>query len=285
MAELAVAAAATVCVIGWFVLCAKYRNSFDEVIVGIDQEQYQMTELFFAGFGLMDLFHVDINSKKARKRIHEISEVTGKKYAQFHYYVMKGAEFTYGYLAFTLLILLAAAAANAKLALLGIALAALAVLYLEQEMENKLTDRRDELLAEFPQVLSKLTLLVNSGMVMRDAWEKVSGTGTGILYQEMRVTTQEFHNGVTELEVYRNFAERCGLKEVRRFSSTMIQNLQKGNAEIAYFLREMADELWEEKKHLAKRKGEAINSKLMLPIGMIFIGILIMILVPAFAGM
>lgn len=285
MAELAVAAAATVCVIGWFVLCAKYRNSFDEVIAGIDQEQYQMTELFFAGFGLMDLFHVDINSKKARKRIHEISEVTGKKYAQFHYYVMKGAEFTYGYLAFTLLILLAAAAANAKLALLGIALAALAVLYLEQEMENKLTDRRDELLAEFPQVLSKLTLLVNSGMVMRDAWEKVSGTGTGILYQEMRVTTQEFHNGVTELEVYRNFAERCGLKEVRRFSSTMIQNLQKGNAEIAYFLREMADELWEEKKHLAKRKGEAINSKLMLPIGMIFIGILLLIMVPAFAVM
>lgn len=285
MAELAVAAAATVCVIGWFVLCAKYRNSFDEVIAGIDPEQYQMTELFFAGFGLMDIFHVDINSKKARKRIHDISEVTGKKYAQFHYYVMKGAEFTYGYLAFTLLILLAAAAANAKLALLGIALAVLAVLYLEQEMENKLTDRRDELLSEFPQVLSKLTLLVNSGMVMRDAWEKVSGTGTGILYQEMRVTTQEFHNGVTELEVYRNFAERCGLKEVRRFSSTMIQNLQKGNAEIAYFLREMADELWEEKKHLAKRKGEAINSKLMLPIGMIFIGILIMILVPAFAGM
>ncbi len=285
MAELAVVAAATVCVIGWFWLVAKYRNSFDAVIAGIDPEAYQMTELFFVGFGIMDLLHVNVTSKKARKRIHEISEVTGKKYAQFHYYVMKGAEFTYGYLAFTILLLLSAAAAEAALALLGVVLSVLAVLYLEQDMENRLSDRRDALLSEFPQALSKLTLLVNSGMVMRDAWEKVSHTGTGVLYQEMQITTQEFKNGTTELEVYRNFAERCGLKEVRRFASTMIQNLQKGNAEIAYFLREMADELWEEKKHLAKRKGEAINSRLMLPIGLIFLGILIMIMVPAFTGM
>lgn len=285
MAELAVMAAAAVCVTGWFVLCIKYRDSFEEILAGVDSEMYQMSELFFVGFGLMEMIHFDINSKKARKRIHDISEVTGKKYAQFHYYVMKGAEFTYGYLAFTIMCLLSTVAANAALALLGIVLAILAVMYLEQNMENQLSDRRDELLAEFPQVLSKLTLLVNSGMVMRDAWEKVSHTGTGLMYQEMQLTMEEFNNGLTELEVYRNFAERCGLKEVRRFASTMIQNLQKGNAEIAYFLREMADEMWEEKKHLAKRKGEAINSKLMLPIGLIFLGILIMIMVPAFAGM
>ena len=92
-------------------------------------------------------------------------------------------------------------------------------------------------------------------------------------------------NGVPEWEAYRNFADRCALKEVRRFASTMIQNLQKGNAEIAFFLRDMSNEMWEEKKHLVKRKGEAANSKLLLPIAMIFIGILIMIMVPAFTNM
>ena len=97
-----------------------------------------MSELFFVGFGLMEMIHFDINSKKARKRIHDISEVTGKKYAQFHYYVMKGAEFTYGYLAFTIMCLLSTVAANAALALLGIVLAILAVMYLEQNMENLL---------------------------------------------------------------------------------------------------------------------------------------------------
>lgn len=65
----------------------------------------------------------------------------------------------------------------------------------------------------------------------------------------------------------------------------MIQNLLKGNEEIAYFLKEMSDEMWEEKKHLAKRKGEAANSKLLIPTVMIFVGILGMIMIPAFLTM
>ena len=87
------------------------------------------------------------------------------------------------------------------------------------------------------------------------------------------------------MDAYRNFAERCGIKEIRRFSSTMIQNLQKGTSEVAYYLREMSDEIWEEKKHLVKRKAEAATSKLMAPMVLIFIGILGMVMVPVFLSM
>ena len=279
---------ATVLTVGWLFLAVRYKNAFEEIIATIDGELYQLPELFFIGFGLMELIHFNMRSDRARKRIREIAEVNGKKYAEYYFYVTTGAEFTYGYTLLTLMLLFALAAQTLMLAALGVALAVLVVLvvlYEEQTLENKLSDRRDELIADFPQVLSKLTLLVNSGMVMRDAWNKVASTGNSVIYQEMQLTTEEFRNGVSELEAYRNFADRCAIKEIRRFSSTMIQNLQKGNAEIAFFLREMADEMWEEKKHLAKRKGEAANSKLMLPTAIIFIGILVMIMVPAFAGM
>ncbi len=285
MIQIMIAVAATVLTVDWFVLNRRYKDSFGEVTGSIDREEYRYPELFFVGFGIMDIIRYDMNTKQARKRIHEIAEVSGKKYAQFYFYVTRGAEFTYAYLALTLMFLLAAAADSALLAVLGIALAILAALYMEQELDNKLANRRDALLADFPQVLSKLALLVNSGMVMREAWNKVAASGAGILYDEMKVTMQEFQNGVAEVEIYRNLAERCGLKDIRRFSSTMVQNLQKGNAELAFFLREMADEMWEEKKHLAKRKGEAAASKLMLPTACIFIGILIMIMVPAFVSM
>ena len=109
--------------------------------------------------------------------------------------------------------------------------------------------------------------------------------GERVLYKEMQVTVQEMKNGISELDAYRNFADRCSVKQIRRFASTMIQNMQKGNAEISYFLKEMSDEMWEEKKHLVKRKGEAANSKLLIPTAMIFIGILIMIMVPAFLSL
>lgn len=285
MIQIIIAVAATVLTADWFVLSRRYKDSFGEVIAGIDREEYRYPELFFVGFGIMDIVRYNMNTKQARKRIHEIAEVSGKKYAQYYFYVARGAEFTYAYLVLTGMFLLAAAADSAQLAVLGIALAQLAAMYVEQELNNKLADRRDALAADFPQVLSKLALLVNSGMVMREAWNKVAESGAGVLYQEMKVTMQEFQNGVAEVEIYRNFAERCGLKDIRRFSSTMVQNLQKGNAELAFFLREMADEMWEEKKHLAKRKGEAAASKLMLPTACIFIGILIMIMVPAFVNM
>lgn len=159
-------------------------------------------------------------------------------------------------------------------------MAFLAVYYVEEQIDNKVSDRKEELLSDFPQVLSKLTLLINSGMVVREAWNLVSKSGTGVLYHEMQETTIEFQNGVTELEAYSNFATRCGIKEIRKFAATMVQNLQKGNAELAFVLKDMTSEMWEEKKNLCKRKGEATNSKLMIPTGLIFLGILMLIMAP-----
>ena len=80
---------------------------------------------------------------------------------------------------------------------------------------------------DLPQVLSKLTLLVNSGMVLRDAWKHAAFTGNRVLYQEMQNTTLEIENGVMEIEAYKNFADRCSVKEIRKFTSLIIQNLQK----------------------------------------------------------
>lgn len=65
----------------------------------------------------------------------------------------------------------------------------------------------------------------------------------------------------------------------------MIQNLQKGSNEVVIFLRDMSAEAWEEKKHEVKRKGEKASSKLILPIGLVFFGVLILIIVPIFGSL
>ena len=117
-------------------------------------------------------------------------------------------------------------------------------------------------------------------MVLRDAWKKVSITGERTLYLEMQNTNLEMENGVMEIDAYRNFAERCNVKEVRKFTSLIIQNLNKGNEELAYFMKDLSDEMWEVKKNEVKQKGEKANSQLLLPMMMIFIGILLIIMVP-----
>ncbi len=276
---------ATALVAVWVVLIRKYDGVYAAMVQSIDSNQYKYPELFTIGFALMKFLRIDSKSKRARKRIKEIAEVQGKRYAEYYFYVINAAKWTYGFTILVFFVLLGALG-NASIAvLLGVVLSGLIMWYVEELLNDKLEEKREELLADMPQMLSKLTLLVNSGMVVREAWKKVADGGERELYKEMQITVQEMQNGIAELEAYRNFADRCAIKQIRRFASTMIQNMQKGNAEISYFLKELSDEMWEEKKHLVKRKGEAANSKLLIPTAMIFIGILIMIMVPAFLNM
>ena len=65
----------------------------------------------------------------------------------------------------------------------------------------------------------------------------------------------------------------------------IIQGLEKGAAELTMFLKDMADELWMEKRNMVKQKGEKANSKLLVPTVIIFIGILFMIMAPIVTGL
>ena len=271
---------ATVSVLIYIFLDLKAGKKYDEIIKTIDGNVFRLSKLYFIGFAALDILHFSVKSKKARKRIAEIAELSGKKYAEYYYYVSKGAEFTFAVLGLTVFSVLAAFSQNFILSILSIVMAGCGFAYVEEQIANRLSDRKEELMLQFPEVLSKLTLLISSGMTLREAWKKVSGSGDGILYKEMQVTTDEFQTGVTEIDAYQNFAQRCGIKEIRKFAATIVQNLQKGNAELAFFLRDMTTEIWEEKQNIIKRKGEAANSKLMIPMFIIFGGILALIMVP-----
>lgn len=275
---------ATPLVLFWIFLYVRYRSAFHAYTDNLSPKDYKMPELFFVGMGFMHLIHYNLHSRKGRVRIKEISEIKGQKFAEFYYYVIKGATFTYILTLAPLVFILSALSDEPLMLIIGSGLAVLMVRYLEKDINDKLEERRVELLMDLPQVLSKMALLINSGMVMREAWVKVSETGERALYQEMRKASLEMANGASDLEAFRNFADRCSVKSVRKVTSTLIQNMQKGNQELSYFLDEMSREMWEEKKNMVRQKGETAGTKLLIPIGMIFIGILILIIVPIFAN-
>lgn len=285
IARLIIVIFGTIMSILWIILFFKGKNRFTDILDAIDDDQFFLAELFFIGFEAMELLHFKMSDKRSSKKIKEISEIYGAKYAQFHFYVLRGGQFTYAITIFTIAILLTGLSGEMLLLPFGIVIAALLVYYLEDSLNDKIKKRREELLLDFPNMLSKLTLLVNSGMVMREAWRKIAVANNRELYREMRITLDEMDNGVSEIDAYMNFANRCYVKEIRKFATTMIQNLQKGSAELVAFLQDMSDEMWENKKYLIKKKGDAAASKLMIPTVMIFLGILVMILVPMLAGM
>jgi tight adherence protein C len=121
-------------------------------------------------------------------------------------------------------------------------------------------------------------------MILREAWEETACTGGTALYAEMQRTVDGMRNGEAEVDALFGFGERCMLPEVKRFASTLVQGLVKGNSELCHMLKEQSREVWAAKKQNVRRQGEKAASKLLIPISILFVGILIMILVPILAA-
>ena len=165
-----------------------------------------------------------------------------------------------------------------------IAIGSVLVLVLVYAIYDELSDlvkkRRKMIGRQFPNVVSKLALLVTSGMIMDRAWKVTAYSQESELYQEMQKTSEELDNLVSPEVAYSEFINRCNTKETAKLASAIMQNLSKGNAEIGRLLKDMAREAWQERRHMAKRDAEKANSKLMIPTMLLFIAILVMLMVP-----
>lgn len=179
-------------------------------------------------------------------------------------------------------ILLSTGGVNSGLAvsLVGTAIVVVLSYALYSDVKDRVVKRRAAIGRQFPNVVSKLALLVTSGMIMNQAWKETACSQDGELYLEMRKVSEELDNLVEPVTAYANFIDRCSTKETTKLATAMIQNLSKGNAEIGLLLKGMAHEAWQERQHTAKRDSEKANAKLMIPTMLLFVAILIMIVVP-----
>ena len=148
------------------------------------------------------------------------------------------------------------------------------------ELSDRVKKRRIAIGKQFPNVVSKLALLVTSGMIMDKAWKITAESREDELYREMRLTSDEIDNLVSPEAAYASFINRCNTKETAKLAAAIMQNMSKGNAEVGRLLKEMAREAWQERRHRAKRDAEKANSKMMIPTMMLFLTILIMLMVP-----
>ena len=178
--------------------------------------------------------------------------------------------------------LIGAGNATAGAAILGIGTMLVLVLVyaMYDELSDRVKKRRIAISKQFPAVVSKLALLVTSGMIMDRAWRETAYSHESEIYLEMRKTTEELDNLVSPEAAFANFVNRCNTKETTKLASAILQNLSKGNAEIGRLLKNMAHEAWQDRRRTAKRDAEKANSKLMIPTMLLFIAILVMLMVP-----
>lgn len=278
--------AATVTGALWLFLALRYFSDFDRVIDAVDEKDFLLKSCFFVGLGFLKMVHYNINAHKPTKPLKELVALKGRKEGRFHYQVLIGAQISY-ILTFTPIVFaLTALSMEPMVLLIGFGLTGLMVYYPLRDISLKLKARQDGLLLNLPSVESKLALLVRAGMPLREAWKKTAYSAEGVLYDEMRITIDEMQKGgFSELDAYKNFAQRCNQKDIRKLTSMLLQNFEKGNKELAYFLKDMSNEAWETKKNLVVQKGGVAANELLIPTLLIFGGIVAMVVVPIFSGL
>ena len=266
-----------------FVILLITSGEFEEYITPLDSKEFMMTEIYGVGFKVMKILKLEFKSREAVQTRENVVVLYGERYADFYLRAFYAQKISLIYFIFAIACGLSALAESTdKLLLLGLGIVTCGALYyyFTTLPASKVKKRSAKFMSEFPNAVSTIALLVNSGMILREAWREVSLSDETELYLEMRKVNEEIDNGVSEIDALYNFANRCVTPEIKKFTSFIVQGLEKGSKDLAFALKNQTDELWELKKQNTLRQGELASSKLMIPLMVMFVGVLIMIIGP-----
>lgn len=273
----------TVYTVIWIVLF--YAGSdLDRMFDVLDDEDFKYHELFRVGGKIMQLSRYQYKSKADRKLRQQLSVLYQPKYTEFYVRVVYAQRATMASLVLFMAFPIYAFSENIMFFILMVILAGFTFYYYGTLVNEKIEKRNNEIINEFCEAVSKLALLTNAGAILKEAWTKVAEDGEGLLYEEMRLTLVDMNNGISDADAIYKFGKRCMVPEVKKFASTVIQGISRGNRELSDGLQQQSAELWNLKQQLIKRQAEKANSKLLIPMCLMFIGVLIMIIVPIFSN-
>lgn len=277
--KIAVLVLATVCTL-LFVLGLLKGKKYEMYIENLDDSRYAMKDFFVVGFFLNDLKLFRLRGKLERNLKIQSRLIWDNIYYEY-YALLTWAQFlTYAFLTCCTGFILCGAV-NAGTIFVILAIIVLAIMaewnLVMSNMKETVQARREACEMEFPTMISKLSLLINSGMILREAWEVVAYGKDGDLYNLMRKTCENMKNGDSDSSAIYKFGILSDSPEIKKFTSSMIQGISKGNRELSDFLMSQASEQLAHKRQLALQQGEKAAGKLIIPLGITFSGIILII--------
>ena len=158
-------------------------------------------------------------------------------------------------------------------------------LYFDYWLNSTVKKRHAEILSQYPAMLTEMSLMVNVGITAGEAFDRVALSSDGLLFREMQRVSESIRNGMPVDEALDTLSIRAPIREMKKFVSLYKQNMVKGGPDFPRTLSEMADNAWTDRKNTARTEGELAEQKLLMPTMFMFVGILLMIIVPAFRNL
>lgn len=269
-----------------FIIQIKKGKKFESIVENLDGNTFPLNQLYSVGFSWSSSKLFQLKGKRAAELRAQASLLYDPQYAEYYANVAWAQTITLVHLFQTITFLMAGIMYESAFLMLvgGIFLSMVVAAYCLENMKNTLTKRTEECEAQLPEVVSTMAVLVNSGMVLREAWNMVADNGTGAFYELMRKAAENMKNGYSDADAIFLFGKASNSTEIKKFTSALLQSMEKGGAELSSFLAHQSSELWSAKRQRMLQAGEKAATKLLLPIVLIFVGVIIIVMTAAFAG-
>lgn len=269
-----------------FIIQLNKGQKYETVINSLDGRQYPLCNLYAVGFSWSSTKLFPFQGKGASALKNQAALLYDAQFADYYANVVWAQTLTFVHLFITVTFLMAGMIFTSVIFMLtvGIFLTVLIGVYCFSNMKNTLDRRTQECESQLPEVVSTMAILVNSGMVLQEVWAIVSENGAGAFYELMKKAGENMNNGYSINDAIFLFGKSTNSSEIKKFTSALLQSMEKGGGEIGVFLSQQSSELWNTKKQKMLQGGEKAATKLLLPIVLIFIGIIIIVMTAAFAG-
>ncbi len=174
--------------------------------------------------------------------------------------------------------------------IIGFALSVSMFFIKDRDINEMMEMKEEEMAMDFPDILSKYSLIVGAGLSNVNALEKIvrdyekSGEKR-YAYEEIKQMLKEIKIGINEKDAYEKMGKRVGLSGFVKWAVLMQENLTRGNGNLIFELNKELRSASEERRRIMRIRGEKANTKLVFPMVMILAITLLIIIMPAFMGL
>lgn len=272
----------TVCTIVFILFLIKGQK-YDYMLDALEGDDYPLKTVYSAGLAMQDVGLFRLSGKLSDKLTDDTKLIYGRKYSEFYAQIIWAQALSFGLLCCSVCFVLAGILPDMAglLGLIGIVMTVLPGYVFISEAHEKVQKRQGGCEGEFPNAISKMALIVNSGVILHDAWEIVAYGNTGELYDLMQLACEEMANGKSDIDAIYEFGVRTNSDEIKKFTSALIQSIERGGGALPEFLSNQSKELWAHKRQVMLQKGESAASALLMPIAMMFVGVMLIVIVAA----
>lgn len=261
--------------------CIKGKK-YSDLIEGLDDDkEYPLKELYIIGFSMNDNSIFKLHEKNKDELISQAKILYDSRYSEYYAMVSWAQTLTFVYMSVCLGFIIGGMLNSLFFVLVGVIFAVALGNYFYKKMKNKVESRKEDCVSELPEVVSTIAMLMNSGMTLKEVWELVANSKEGTVYSLMKQSCVDMKNGMTEKEAIAKFGIYSNSAEVKKFTSVLIQGIDKGSKDLSDILAEQSIQLLEAKKQYMLQKGEAASSKLLFPTTLIFAGVMIVVIAAA----